>query len=97
MRLHVQAAGETHVRGRHVRINPSLNSGLIVGQPANFLTAKDAAGQQLEIFTAISRRFMDILREQLSEADLSALEKRIEHDLTEVPLALIDGSGSVKA
>lgn len=58
---------------------------------------KDAAGRQLDIFTTISRRFMDILREQLSEADLSALEKRIEHDLTEVPLGLIDGSGSVRA
>lgn len=53
---------------------------------------KNHAASQLDVFTIMLDRFMAILREQLSPADFEALQARVERDLAELPVGLVDGS-----
>lgn len=57
---------------------------------------KNSAAQQLDVFTLMVRRFMIVLTEQLSPADYDALQKRIEHDLAEIPADVLNGGARVK-
>lgn len=58
---------------------------------------KDAAARQLDVFTVLVRRFMLLLSEQLTARDFEALQKRIEHDLSEVPENLLTGAATAEA
>lgn len=74
------------LEGRHARL---VNLSKIRSETR----LKDAAAQQLDVFTLMSRRFMAILNEQLDAPTYAALQKRIERDLAELPArALVAGA-----
>lgn len=78
------------LEGRHARV-------ITMGKVRAETRLKDAAARQLDVFTLMVRRFMIVLSDQLSPADHEALQKRIEHELAEIPADVLDGSASVKA
>ena len=57
---------------------------------------KNHAGRQVEVFTLLLQRLMEVLREQLSPADLAALQMRVAKELDALPAGLVDGTQRIR-
>lgn len=53
---------------------------------------KNHAARQVDVFTLLLQRLMEVLREQLSPADLAALQMRVAKELDALPAGLVDGT-----